>query len=400
MKKEYLALIGAALLVANPSWANVSEGAGEAANPIAVAQLDGFALGLAQAEIFSGVLLVAKDGEILLERAYGKRDAREDHENTVDTRFNLASAGKMFTAVAILQQVAAGRITLDTSVSEVLKNYPNEEFATQVTIRQLLTHTAGAGDIDLFGVGNANNRDSVQSVAEMIALHAHRPPAFPPGSNQEYGNFGHVVLGRIVEVLSDQSFEAYLQDHVFRPSGMSRTAFVDCPDNTPDIAVGYVELDGEQRLNCETLPRRGFPAGGQVSTARDMFKFVEALRAGKLLPITLFSEAIQPQREFMGLGFFATEYGPGYPKRNFRWGHAGSADGICTDVRTYPLAGETVIALSNTDAPGCFEVTNFLHRQWELRHKVSKRRPRDTQSQAHEAAPNSSFKPTPLRGSA
>jgi D-alanyl-D-alanine carboxypeptidase len=71
----------------------------------------------------------------------------------------------------------------------------------------------------------------------------------------------------------------------------------------------------------------------------------------------------------MGLGFFATEYGPGYPKRNFRWGHAGSADGICTDVRTYPVTGETIIALSNTDVPGCFEVTNFLHRQWEIRHK-------------------------------
>lgn len=369
MRKEYFVLIGAALLVANASWASTSDGAEDAASPIALAQLDGFALGLAQAEIFSGVLLVAKDGEILLERAYGKRDAREDHDNTVDTRFNLASAGKMFTAVAILQQVAAGRITLDTSVAEVLKDYPNEDFATQVTIRQLLTHTAGAGDIDLFGVENAENRGSVHSVAEMMALHAHRPPAFPPGSNQEYGNFGHVVLGRIVEVVSGKSFEAYLRDHVFRPSGMSRTAFVNCPDSTPDIAVGYVELDGEQRLNCETLPLRGFPAGGQVSSARDMFKFVEALRAGKLLPITLFSEAIQPQREFMGLGFFATEYGPGYPKRNFRWGHAGSADGICTDVRTYPLTGETVIALSNTDVPACFEVTSFLHRQWELRHK-------------------------------
>ncbi|WP_162433461.1 serine hydrolase domain-containing protein [Pseudoxanthomonas koreensis] len=400
MKKECFALIGAALLVANHALAKAGEAAEEAASPMAVAQLDGFALGLAQAEAFSGVLLVARDGEILLERAYGKRDSREDHENTVDTRFNLASAGKMFTAVAILQQVAAGRITLDTSVGEVLRDYPNQDFATQVTIRHLLTHTAGAGDIDLFGVENAKNRDSVHSVADMMALHAHRPPAFPPGSSQEYGNFGHVVLGRIVEVLSGQSFEAYIQDHVFGPSGMSRTAFVDCPDNAADIAVGYVELDGEQKLNCETLPRRGFPAGGQVSTARDMFKFVEALRAGKLLPAALFSEAIRPQREFMGLGFFATEYGPGYPKRNFRWGHAGSADGICTDVRTYPLTGETVIALSNTDVPGCFEVTNFLHRQWELRHKVGEDHRPDNQPQALEAAPDSSFRPTPVRGAA
>jgi len=400
MKQKLVTFTIVASLAISYGSANASESAEDAADPIALAQLDGFTLGLAQGETFSGVVLVAKNGEILLERAYGKRDARGEDENRTDTRFNLASAGKMFTAVAVLQQVAAGRITLDTRVGEALKDYPNKNFATAVTIRQLLTHTAGAGDIDLFGAENANNRGSVHSVTEMMALHAHRPPAFLPGSNQEYGNFGHVILGRIVEVLSGQSFEAYVQDHIFRPLGMSRTAFVNCLDSAPDIAVGYVELDGEKKLNCETLPRRGFPAGGQVSTARDMFKFVEALRAGKLLPISLFNEAIRPQREFMGLGFFATEYGPGYPKRNFRWGHAGTADGICTDVRTYPLTGETVIALSNTDAPGCFEVTSFLHRQWELRHKSEKDRPRNHQPQAHEAAPNNSSKPTPLRGAA
>ena len=371
MKIKCLALLVPALLFACPVWADTGASDEEAASPAAVAQLDGYALGLAQAGIFSGVVLVAKDGEILLERAYGKRDAREDEPNTVDTRFNLASAGKMFTAVAILKQVAAGKVSLDTKVGKVLEDYPNEDFANQVSIRQLLTHTAGAGDIDLFGVENVQNRKDADSVAEMLALHADRAPAFAPGSNQEYGNFGHVVLGRMVEVLTGQSFEAYLRDSIFLPLGMDLTAFVDCTEKAADIAVGYVDIEGRQRPNCETLPRRGFPAGGQVSTARDMLTFVEALKAGKVLPLPLFKEAIQPQREFMGLGFFATEYGPGYPERNFRWGHAGSADGICTDVRTYPLTGETIIALSNSDVPGCFEVTNFLHRQWEIRREAT-----------------------------
>lgn len=369
MKNECFVLIASTLLAASPCWAEAAKDTEEAASPAAVAQLDGFALGLAQAGRFSGVVLVAKDGQVLLERAYGKRDAMRKAENTVDTRFNLASAGKMFTAVAILQQVAAGRLFLDTKVGEVLKDYPNKDFAGQVTIRQLLTHTAGAGDIDLFGTENAETRRRVRSVAEMVDLHAHRPPTFQPGTNQEYGNFGHVILGRMVEVLSGQSFEAYVQDKIFGPLDMDRTAFVECTDESADIAVGYVELAGGKKSNCETLPRRGFPAGGQVSTARDMFKFTEALKAGNLIPASLFEEAIRPQHEFMGLGFFATEYGPGHPERNFRWGHAGSADGICTDVRTYPVTGETMIALSNMDAPGCFEVTNFMHRQWEVRRK-------------------------------
>ena len=368
MKIGVIALLAAGGLLAFPGAADTADRDDEPAGPLALAQLDGFALGLAQAGLFSGVVLVAKDGEILSERAYGMRDARQEQPNTVDTRFNLASAGKMFTAVAILQQVAAGRVTLDTRVGEVLRDYPNTDFARQVTIRQLLTHTAGAGDIALFGIEDAKNRQQVRTVAAMVALHARRAPAFAPGSNQEYGNFGHVVLGRMVEVLSGQPFETYLQDRIFRPLGMDRTSFVDCTQSAHDLAVGYVEIDGGQRSNCETLPTRGFPAGGQVSTARDMFVFVEALRAGRLLPLPLFEEATRPHREFMGLGFFATEYGPGYPARNFRWGHAGSADGICTDVRTYPLTGETVIALGNSEVPGCFEITGFLHRQWEVRH--------------------------------
>ncbi|ASR43169.1 hypothetical protein BEN78_07015 [Xanthomonas citri pv. mangiferaeindicae] len=66
----------------------------------------------------------------------------------------------------------------------------------------------------------------------------------------------------------------------------------------------------------------------------------------------------------MGLGFFATDYGDGVPARDFRWGHGGSADGICTDLRTYPKTGETVIVLANVDAPHCYAVAGVLHAQW------------------------------------
>ena len=334
---------------------------------IALAELSGFALGLEAAGQFSGVVLVASDGEIVFEKAYGKVDETQDARITARTRFNLASAGKMFTSTAVLQQVAAGRLTLDTTVGEVLKDYPNRDFASTVTVRHLLTHTSGAGDIDLFGLENAENRKRARSVADMVALHGDRPPAFTPGSKQEYGNFAYVVLGRMVEVLSDQDYETYIKQHIFEPAGMVRTGFRDCADAAPDIAVGYATVNGARRSNCVTQPTRGFPAGGQLSTAGDMLLFVEALRSGKLLPLALLTEAIAPQREFMGLGFFATGYGPDVPKRDFRWGHGGSTDGACTDVRTYPATAETIVVLSNTDAPACFAVTNFLHEQCSIR---------------------------------
>ena len=332
---------------------------------IAFARLDGFALGLQSAGQFSGVVLVAEDGHVLFEKAYGLRDEANETPLTPASRFNLASAGKMFTSTAVLQQIVVGRLTLDTTVDEVLDDYPNRQFAQHVTVRHLLTHTAGAGDIDeLFGAENAALRGRLRTVAEMVALHGDRAPAFTPGSQQAYGNFGYVVLGRMVEVLSGEEFESYLRRHVFEPAGMNHTSFVDCADPAADLAVGYVEVDSKRVRNCLTQPTRGFPAGGEVSTAQDMLRFVQALQSGKLLPPALFAQATSIQREFMGLGFFATEYGPGIPARDFHWGHGGNSDGICSDVRTYPNTGETIVVLSNSEAPACFALAKFLHSQW------------------------------------
>jgi CubicO group peptidase (beta-lactamase class C family) len=338
-----------------------------APDAIALAQLDGFALGLTEADQFSGVVLVASGDRVVFEKAYGRLDAERDAEATVATRYNLASAGKMFTSVAILQQIAAGRLTLDTRVGEVLRDYPNRAFADNVTVRQLLTHSSGAGDIDLFGVENAANRARVHSVADMVALHHDRPPAFTPGSRQEYGNFAFVVLGRMVEVLSGESYEAYVARHIFAPAGMTHTGFVDCTARARDLAVGYVTLDGRRQPNCITQPTRGFPAGGTVSTARDMFLFTRALATGRLLPPALFAEATRTHLQFMGLGFFATDYGADYLARDFQWGHGGNADGVCTNVRVFPRTGETIVVLANRDPPGCFAVADFLHRQWRRR---------------------------------
>lgn len=335
---------------------------------VALARLDGFVQGMTAADRFSGVVLVAEGDAVVFERAYGAADAVSGTPATMDTRFNLASAGKMFTSVAVLQQIAAGRLSLETRVGEVLKDYRNRAFAEKVTVRHLLTHTSGTGDIDLFGIENAENRKRAVSHAAMLALHDARAPEFEPGTQQKYGNFAYVVLGRMVEVLSGESYEDYVQRHIFVPAGMSRAGFIDCAQSAPDLAVGYASVEGKRVRNCATQPARGFAAGGQMATAKDMFAFVRALRAGRLIPLPLLAEATRTHREFMGLGFFATEYGPGIPARDFRWGHGGSADGACTDVRHYPETAETVIVLSNRDAPDCYLVAAFLHAQWRAEH--------------------------------
>ncbi|RYY22983.1 MAG: class A beta-lactamase-related serine hydrolase [Sphingomonadales bacterium] len=355
-------LLAATLLFSSAAAAQTVE-----PDAISMARLDGFAQGMARAGQFAGVVLIARGDDVVFERAYGAIDSAKDPLATIDTRYNLASAGKMFTSVAILQQIASGKLTLDTKVGQVLKTYRNREFANAVTVRQLLLHTSGAGDIDLFEAENATNRARVKTVADMVALHDQRPGAFPPGSKQEYGNFAYVILGRMVEILSGEPYEAYVQRHILTPAGMTRTGFIDCTDPAPDLARGYVTVADKQVTNCEVLPNRGFPAGGQVSTARDMHRFIRALQTGKLVPLPLLADATKTHLKFMGLGFFATGYGDGVPSRDFRWGHGGSADGICTDVRTYPETGEIMVVLANVSPPACYPVANFLHDNWNAR---------------------------------
>lgn len=352
----------AALFLASPAFA------GE--NPD-LARLDGFAQGMTRAEAFSGVVLVAQGSRIAFERAYGKRnEASEDDMLRPDTRFNLASLGKLFTTVAVLQQVERGKLTLDTPIGAVLPQYRSKAAREQVTVRHLLMHSDGLGGIDeLFGAENAASRARLDTHAAMVAEHDDRDPAFTPGEKIAYDNFGMVVLGRMIEVLSGEDYYAYVQRHVFAPAGMTRTDYARCDDPAKDTAWGYAMVNGKGVRNCETNPARGFAAGGAVSSARDLLSFVTALKAGKLIGKPLLAEAVRTHKEFMGLGFFATDYGPGKLPRDFRWGHGGSSDGICTDLRHYPRTGETIVVLSNRDAPACFPVASFLHDQVRARMK-------------------------------
>ena len=342
--------------------------------PADLARLDAFARGVAAAGQFSGVLLVAREGRVLYARAFGDRDEKADDPLTLDTRFDLASAGKMFTVTAVLQQIAAGRLTLDTPLGHVLTDYPDA--ATRaVTVRQLLTHSAGVGDTDaLFYPDSLAWRGRAPSVAELVALYGHRPPAFPPGSKQDYSNHALTLLGRMVEVLSGEEYRAYVAAHVFRPAGMD-AAHADeaCGTGDRGQAVSYVTVADERMPNCFATLDGGWPAGGQSFSAADLLRFVTALRTGRLgVPAALFRQATTPVMKGFGLGFFATDYGGEFLPRDLRWGHGGKIYGECIDVRTYEMTRETIVTLGNNDSPACYRIAGFLHADWRERRGAAK----------------------------
>ena len=219
-----------------------------------------------------------------------------------------------------------------------------------------LTGTAsGLGDIDFAdspGIASPADwrakRDALRSHADYIAAYAARPMQFAPGTRMAYDNYGFIVLGRILERVSGQDYDAVLRTEVFAPSGMSATSDgADAP-----TAIGYTRRDGRWIANDDLLPARATAAGGIATTADDLLAFARALLDGRLLSSAMLAEATRPQNEagWYGLGFVRVGDGP-----LFRYGHAGDFPGMNADVRIFPATRTVLIALSNLDPPSGYQ---------------------------------------------
>ena len=310
----------------------------------ALAALSARAEELAASDEFSGAVLVARDGDVLLRRAWGRANREAGSRNTPDTKFRISSMNKMFTAVATLQLVEAGKLALDDPIGKHLPNYPNEEVASKVTVRHLLTHTGGTGDI--FGPDFDQNRLKLREHSDYVKLYGWRGPRHEPGARYEYSNYGFVLLGALVEKVSGMSYYDYVLDKIFRPAGMMSTDSRPETENVPGRAVGYWRPRGAWERNTETLPWRGTSAGGGYSTVGDLMRFAQALESGNLISTEMVDEATRPQELQYGYGFDARGDG-----RLRSYGHGGGGPGMNGELRVFPESGYVVVSLGNLDPP-------------------------------------------------
>ncbi len=317
----------------------------------AIAALAAQADAAAAEDAFSGVLLVAHGDEVLLQRVWGLADRDAGTPVTLDTRFRLGSMNKMFTAVAVLQLVEAGTLSLEGSVGQSLPGYPNADIA-KVTLRQLLTHAGGTGDI--FGPAFDQHRLSLKTHDDYIRLYGARGPTHPPGQAHEYSNYGYVLLGAIIERASGLSYEDYVARHVFAPAGMHDTGALPEDVDVPGRARAYTHKDGAWVDAAATLPYRGTAAGGGYSTAADLLKFARALRAGTLLSPASLAEATRRQTPWYGYGFMV---GQRHGVAGF--GHGGGAEGMNASLGIFPAQDTVVIGLSNLDPPSVERLVDY-----------------------------------------
>lgn len=317
---------------------------------------------LAAKDFFSGGVLVAQDGKVLLENVWGKADRAKGTPITRDTRFRMGSMNKMFTAVAALQLVAQGKLSLDGTVGQYLPDYPNKEIAAKVTIRHLLTHSGGTGDF--FGPDFEKHRLTLlKNNADYVTFFGARAPLFTPGSERRYSNYGMILLGHIVQTVSGEDYYAYIDRHIFAPAGMTRSGSLPENETVPDRATGYMRQKGGWVSNIDRLPWRASAAGGGYSTLEDMLKFARALESGKLLTKTLLAQATtaQIQENWYGFGF-----GVGGEDAARWYGHNGGSPGVNGDLRVYPKLGRVVVAFSNLDPPTADALVDYYERRMPL----------------------------------
>jgi CubicO group peptidase (beta-lactamase class C family) len=268
-------------------------------------------------------MLIARHGVVIFEKTWGLANREKKIGVTRETKFRLGSANKMFTAVAVLQLVHSGRLSLDGTVGTYLPDYPNRNIASKVTIRELLNHTGGTGDI--FGPQFFANRATLRTNEDYVALYGGRDPAFEPGTRDAYSNYGYVLLGALIQKISGVSYYDFVQEHIFKPAGMTNTDSLPEEEDVPNRSAGYMRQGATWVSNVDTLPYRGMAAGGGYSTIGDLLHFANALKSEILLPKSLLAEATAAQNHD---GWYGYGFGIQGKGNLTSYGHDGGAPGM------------------------------------------------------------------------
>lgn len=314
---------------------------------------------------FSGAVIVRQRSTATVQHACGLASRQFRAPIAIDTKFSLASVGKVFTAVAILQLVQAGKLSLTDPLSRFIPDYPVIALRG-ATIGQLLTHASGVGRAERDWIA-----DRVSVPLDVLIGQTTAPSLFAPGMSVRYSNEGFLLLGRIVEVASGQPYAAYLQARIFDPAGMKQSGLFAWSEEPPNTAVPYSNfvMTAEGRQVFEPGPRRsalmlhgarGTPAGGAFSTAPDMVAFTAALFGGVLLDrahAALLGTAIVNQPP----PFKAFGYGVEVASANGTpwFGKSGGAQGVSANWVRLPTLETTVVVLSNYDAASDL-VTSYI----------------------------------------
>lgn len=307
-------------------------------------------------DLFSGTVLVAKHGEILYAESFGYANRDHGVPNKLNTRFNIGSIGKTFTATLVMQLVQEGKIALTDPISKYLPEFPHPE-KYDIQIQHLLNHSSG-----LANYMNHENYEAtkfkLRRIDDVLPLIYDQKLLFKPGKKVGYSNSGMVLLGAIIEKIIGMEYKDYLKQRILDPLGMNDSGIVYPEEVFANRAIGYNNIYHFDDYQIETIREMpAFSDGGLYTTVEDLLKFDQALYGENLLDDRhkkiMFTPA-GPHEQIACAWFVLTFYGT---KVIY---HGGGCPGFNAEFRRYPEKGYTVIVLSNYYGDPAFELTNKI----------------------------------------
>jgi D-alanyl-D-alanine carboxypeptidase len=308
--------------------------------------------------MFSGSVIIARDGAFLAQAHVGFSDRLADEMNTSETFHNIASVGKMFTAVAIVQQVEAGNLAYDTAVLDLIPELEGR-ITSDITVDHLLHHTSGftrMGGLDDAEIDAARTNTDFFNLVLSSDVTSDGPAGFA------YRNPNYMILGEIVQRVSGMAYRDYVRANINMPAHMTGPLYVRSDTDQYDISTAYLPVDFETWWNSEddipgthvdefvhsTPPTMPSAGGGAFARASDMAAFASALRNNTLISAESFAQ-------MCALDDAQTERGRGYARgcsvslddQDNRIGHTGSTAGRQARFFLYETSGIDVIVLSN-----------------------------------------------------
>lgn len=323
---------------------------GQSASSALGARVDSMAMAaLARWPAVGLSIAVVRGNDTIAMKGYGRADFENDVPATAQTVYRIGSITKQFTAVAVLQLLEQGKLSLDDTIQRFLPDYHAQ--GRRVTIRQLLTHTSGIKSYTSLGPEWTRTMRLDVSHDSLVALFQDKPFDFEPGTKFLYDNSGFYLLGMIIERASGQPYAAYLAQHEFAPLGLSATLYCDDRPLLAHRAAGY-ERDSGKFVNASPLSMtQPYSAGALCSTVGDLVAWQRSLVTHRL--ISAASTAMMSTPATLSDGS-RTGYGFGLAIGNLgdhrKIGHGGGINGFLTELDYYPDDSLTVVVLANSES--------------------------------------------------
>ena len=299
---------------------------------------------------FSGAILVIKEGELIINKGYGLANKESKSVNNPNTIFDIGSNTKQFTSTAILKLVEQNKVSITDSISKFFKNLPLEKGS--ITIHQLLTHSAG------FTSAFGGDFQEISRTIFFDKLFASKL-LFEPGTSYSYSNSGYSILARIIELTSNQTYEAFLNEHLFTPAGMLQTGYVLPKWDSLQISRGYYNnimdrgsmISKYQEMGAVSWHLKG--NGGINSTQNDMLLWYKALKESKIVTKESFNELTTAH---VANPKGTSNYGYGWGVKNseaniLRISHNGGNSVFSHSIIWYPKEDIYIVYATNVSSP-------------------------------------------------